>query len=199
MSAADFSAYHLTQFFTSLGQLSAESDETKPLLPTSQKDGIVSFWICNISIKPLMEIINIIAWDLRCFLLCCHVPFFVRRVAAANLKHHQRELWSQRDIGVCVGVCVRTSPLTLRLLFNIESFQNKVKFSKVSLQRWSNSHITNGDGWQGQWIQISVNCGGSYCHCLSIAAFELAKICSVHSVKWRIQLNALEFMIFSQG
>lgn len=67
------------------------------------------------------------------FVLSC--PFFVRTVAAANLKHHQRELWSQRDIGVCVGVRVRMSPLTLRLLFNIESFQNKVKFSKVPLQR----------------------------------------------------------------
>lgn len=34
MSAAHFAVYHLTQFFTSLGQLSAESDETKPLLST---------------------------------------------------------------------------------------------------------------------------------------------------------------------
>lgn len=191
MSAADFTVYHLTHFFTSLGQLSAESDETKPLLPTSGKDGIVIFWFWNISIKPLMEIINIMVWDERCFLLCCHV------LLREGYCRDASEEALVPEVDRCV--CVYPPLLNLFFLFNIESFQNKVKFSKVSVQRWSNSHITNGDGWQGQWIQISFNCGGSYCHCLSIWAFELAKICSVHSVKWRIQLNALEFTILSQG
>lgn len=184
MSAAHFTECRLTQFLTSLGQLSAESVETKPLLPT-----FVIFWFWNISIKPLMEIINIMAWESHCFLLSCHVQFQDWRCVRGNFGPR----------GVCV-VCYPSPPLlNLRLSFYVYSFQNKVKFSKVSLQRWSNSHITNGDGWQGQWIQISFNCGGSYCHCLSIWAFEYVKICSVHSVKWCIQLNASEFTIFSQG
>lgn len=76
--------------------------------------------------------------DLQCFFLflCCHVHFQdVRRGASEGA------LVPEVHRCVCVLVCVCRYPpeplplLNLRLSFSDESFQNKVKFSKVSLQR----------------------------------------------------------------
>lgn len=152
-------------------------------------------WFWNISIKPVMVIINTMGWDFQCCLLCCHVPVRMETAVGPEVGGTQHQY-----PGGWRGSSPLRVPHNLRLSFSVEplSKQGEVQqsFSAAMIKQ---SHITYGTGWQGQWIQISFNCGGPYCHCLSIRAFELGRICSVHSVKWCIQLNALEFMIFSQG
>lgn len=152
-------------------------------------------WFWNISIKLLMVIINIMVWDFQFCLLSCHVP---ARNQEGNCcwARGGRHRWHPR--GLCVSPPLRPpppSPFIQRLALSKQG-EVQQSFSAAMIKQ---SHITYGAGWRGQWIQISFNCSWSYCHCLSIRAFELGEICSVHSVKWCIQLNALEFMIFSQG
>ena len=78
-------------------------------------------------------------------------------------------------------------------------FQNKGRFSIVPVPQWSNGVTSLWQLLPRAGMQSSCNCATPYCWCMSIRTYELRKICSVHSVKWCIQLNLLEFMIFSQG
>ena len=78
-------------------------------------------------------------------------------------------------------------------------FQNKGRCSIVPVPQWSNGVTSLWQLLPRAGMQSSCNCATPYCWCMSIRTYELRKICSVHSVKWCIQLNLLEFMIFSQG
>lgn len=89
--------------------------------------------------------------------------------------------------------------LSLFLFFKHCPFQNKGRFSTVPVPQWTSGVTSLWQLLPRAGMQSSCNCAMPYCWCMSIRTYELRKICSVHSVKWCIQLNLLEFMIFSQG